>query len=124
MRMHCVRLDGMLLTCIYNTVGIAVITRVIKRTSWQRLYMCHYLAKALYSELSGLLQVQAGKPKARRALKSEDSLSVSATDSEADSMLTDSGAAKRKPGAKKGGCDPPRDTSLKWLPESPLCRKV
>ena len=47
-------------------------------------------------------QVQGGKPKARRALKSEDSLSVSATDSEADSMLIDSGAAKRKPGAKKG----------------------
>ena len=48
------------------------------------------------------MQVQSGKPRARRALKSEDSMSVSATDSEADSLLTDSGAAKRKPGAKKG----------------------
>jgi hypothetical protein len=48
-------------------------------------------------------QVQGGKPKARRALKSEDSLSlsVSATDSEADSLLGDSAAPKRKPGAKR-----------------------
>ena len=48
------------------------------------------------------MQVQSGKPRGRRALKSEDSMSVSATDSEADSLLADSGAAKRKPGAKKG----------------------
>ena len=48
------------------------------------------------------MQVLGGKPKARRALKSEDSLSVSATDSEADSTIIDSFAAKRKPGAKKG----------------------
>ncbi len=47
--------------------------------------------------------MQGGKPKARRALKSEDSfsLSVSATDSEADSLLGDSAAAKRKPGVKR-----------------------
>ena len=37
----------------------------------------------------------------RWALKSEDSLSVSATDSEADSLLSDSAARKRKPGAKR-----------------------
>ena len=48
------------------------------------------------------MQVQSGKPRGRRALKSEDSMSVSATDSEADSLLADSGGAKRKPGAKKG----------------------
>lgn len=48
------------------------------------------------------MQVQGGKPKARRVLLSEDSISMSTTDSEADSMLADSGAAKRKPGAKKG----------------------
>ena len=33
-------------------------------------------------------------------------MSVSATDSEADSLLADSGAAKRKPGTKKGARPP------------------
>ena len=68
-----------------------------------RLHMRHMSLPSIDS-LTGLVcvQVQGGKPKARRALKSEDSLSVSATDSEADSMMTDSGVAKRKPGAKKG----------------------
>ena len=57
--------------------------------------------------------MQAGKPKVRRALKSEDSLlSVSATDSEADSMLADSGVAKRKPGAKKGAPLPSPSRSI------------
>ena len=61
----------------------------------------------------GCLQVQGGKPKMRRTLKSEDSLSMSATDSEADSLLADSGAAKRKPGAKKGALPPhSREISL------------
>ncbi len=73
---------------------------------------CYMLLQCLDGEgphvLSQLdcMQVQAGKPKVRRALKSEDSLSVSATDSEADSMLADSGVAKRKPGAKKGALLP------------------
>jgi len=56
----------------------------------------------LYLRLRQCMQVQGGKPKARRVLLSEDSISMSTTDSEADSMLADSGAAKRKPGAKKG----------------------
>lgn len=47
---------------------------------------------------------QSARAEMRRAGsgKSEDSMSAAATDSEADSITTDGGSHKRKPGSKKG----------------------
>ena len=51
------------------------------------------------------LLLQSAHAEMRRAgslAKSEDSASAAATDSEADSITTDGGSHKRKPGSKKG----------------------